>query len=283
MLFNVALFGCAQNIINLPFEKSNEVQWEGDEKEYFSDIWNTQLISNVSAPAMEVFQPDPAIANGTSIIVAPGGALYALSIDSEGKDVAKWLNKKGITAFVLKYRLVPTQGDAVAQLQKDGDKVEENAKQVLPLAVDDGLNAISYVRKNAAKLKLDSNKIGFMGFSAGGAVTMGVLFNSTENNKPNFIVPVYAWMSIIPSYNVPENAPPLLVVCASDDPHELAPLSVDLYSAWLKAGKIAELHMYSKGGHGFGMRNQNLPSDKWIDRFYDWFVAEGFTGLNQQH
>ncbi|MGI9550268.1 MAG: alpha/beta hydrolase, partial [Aurantibacter sp.] len=78
-------------------------------------------------------------------------------------------------------------------------------------------------------------------------------------------------------YEVPEDAPPMLVICASDDPLGLAPGSANLYSAWLKGGKAVELHMYSKGGHGFGMKKQNLPSDDWIQRFYDWSVAEGIT------
>ena len=275
VMCNFVFFSQAQTKIILPFEKSETIQWIGEENEYFSKPWNSNAVSNVSAPTMEVFRPDPAISNGTSVIVAPGGGMYALAMENEGYNVAKWLVKNGITAFVLRYRLVPISGNAHDKWDNDGENRKVRAKKILPLAADDGLNAISHVRNNATEYNLDPNKIGFMGFSAGGAVTMAVMFKSTEKNTPNFIVPVYAWMTIIPTYEVPQHAPPMFVACASDD--RLAPGSVSLYSAWLKAEKITELHMYSKGRHGFGMQKKNLPSDNWIQQFYDWSVAENLT------
>ena len=277
--FLIVQIGLAQEFIEIPFEKSKTVKWENEERQYFSDIWNTEVVTNVSVPTLQVFQPEKP--NGTSVIIAPGGALYAHSINSEGRNVAKWLADKGITAFVLKYRLVPTGKDAVQEVSDDGKnnpaRIAERVAPVLPLSVADGLSAISYVRQNAEKYQLDPNKIGFMGFSAGGAVTMGVAYNYTEANRPNFIVPVYAWTSAYPIQEAPENAPDLLVICASDDPLGLAPGSIEIYNSWLKAGYIPELHMYAKGGHGFGMKKQGLPSDNWIQRFYDWSVAQGIT------
>lgn len=271
----------AQEIIKLPHENATTTVWEGDEKEYFSQIWQTQVVTNVSTPSMEVFRPEKP--NGTAVIVAPGGALYALSINSEGNDVAKWLNTKGITAFVLKYRLVPTGEDGTKEVADDGTtnpaRVGERVAPVLPLSIADGLSAISYVRENSEKYGVSADKIGFMGFSAGGAVTMGVAFNYSKENRPDFIVPVYPWMTVMGEYTVPNDAPPMLIVCASDDPLQLAPLSIGLYSAWLKASKTVALHMYSKGGHGFGMKQQNLPSDNWIQRFYDWSIAEEITAI----
>lgn len=275
--FSITTLIHSQEIIQLPYTPSSTVVWQGGEKNYFSDIWQTQVVTNVSVPTMEVFRPNEADNNGTAVIVAPGGGLYGLSINSEGNDVAKWLNKKGITAFVLKYRLVPTGEDGVKEAGEAGSKIYENVAPILPLAIQDGLKAIEEVRNNATLYRIDPSKIGFMGFSAGGAVTAGVTFNYSRENRPDFIVPVYPWMPVVGNYEVPEDAPPALIICASDDPLELAPPSVDLYSAWLKAGKTAELHMYAKGGHGFGMRHQNLPSDKWIERFYEWSVSEGFT------
>ncbi len=269
----------SQEIINLPSNSSMDITWEKPEKTYFSEIWQTQVVTNVSKPTMEVFRPDPTIANGTSVIIAPGGGMYALSINSEGNDVARWLNSKGITAFVLKYRLVPTGEDGVADLSKEGKQVNEKAAKVLKLSTEDGLNAISYVREHAKELAVDLNKIGFMGFSAGGAVTMSVTYNASKENQPNFIVPVYAWMDIVPINKIPDNGPPMLVICSSDDPLGLAPASVELYTSWAKKGIDTELHMYSKGGHGFGMKTQGLPSDSWIERFYDWSIAEGLTKL----
>ncbi|MEA1787424.1 alpha/beta hydrolase [Arenibacter sp. GZD96] len=267
----------SQEIIQLPYKPSSTVSWEGSEKSYYSDIWQTQVVTNVSVPTMEVFRPNAEEANGTAVIIAPGGGLYALSINSEGNDVAKWLNKKGITAFVLKYRLYPTGADGVKEITEAGASVITNVKPILPLAVEDGLKTIAEVRANAALYNIDPNKIGFMGFSAGGAVTMGVALQATKENRPNFIVPVYPWMTVVGDYEVPQDAPPMLVICASDDPLDLAAPSASLYAAWLQAGKPVGMHMYAKGGHGFGMRKQNLPSDKWIERFYEWSLAEGIT------
>jgi acetyl esterase/lipase len=106
---------------------------------------------------------------------------------------------------------------------------------------------------------------------------MGVMYNSKDINRPDFIVPVYPWTYAIPVQEAPQNAPPMLVICASDDPLQLAPGSVKLYESWLIKGYKTGLHMYSKGGHGFGMKKQGLPSDHWIERFYEWSVAEGIT------
>ncbi|MEX0289717.1 MAG: alpha/beta hydrolase [Flavobacteriaceae bacterium] len=267
-----------QEVINLPYEQAASTSWEGGEKDYFSEIWQNQVVTNVSVPTMQVFKPEEGKANGTSVIVAPGGGLYALSIKSEGTDVAKWLNEKGITAFVLKYRLVPTGEDGVKEITDLGEtnpqEIGRQVGPVLPLSISDGLSAISYVRSNADDFGVAPDRIGFMGFSAGGAVTMGVTFNYNKENRPDFIVPVYAWMSVVGPYEVPEDAPPMLAICSSDDPLGLAADSVNLYSSWLKSGKSAGLHMYSKGGHGYGMKEQGLPSDHWIARFHDWAIAE---------
>lgn len=275
-MINIAF---AQEIIELPHENAEGTTWEGDEKAYYSEIWQNDVVTNVSVPTMEVFRPESP--NGTSVIVAPGGGLYALSITSEGTDVAKWLNEKGITAFVLKYRLVPTGEDGVKEITDDGAKnpaiIGQRVMPVLPYSYADGLSAIAYVRENAANFKIDPKKIGFMGFSAGGAVTLGVAYNYTAANRPDFLVPVYAWTLVMPIQEVPADAPPMFVICASDDPLGLAPGSIELYSSWLKASKPVGLHMYSKGGHGFGMKKQGLPSDHWIERFYDWSVAEGIN------
>jgi len=277
--FLISMNAIAQKMVDLPYETSPNVNWSTAEKEFFSEIWETQVVTNVSVPRLEVYEADEP--NGTSVIVAPGGGLYGLSINSEGRDVAAWLNKRGITAFVLKYRLVPTGLNGIQEITDESNtnpgKIKERVTPILPFSVADGLAAITYVRTHAAEMKLDPNKIGFMGFSAGGAVTMGVTFNYTEATKPNFIIPVYPWMTVLEDYSVPNDAPPMLVVCASDDPLGLAKPSVDLYLAWLTNGKNAGLHMYSKGGHGFGMKTQNLASDNWISQFHQWALTERLT------
>ena len=281
LLSSLITTSMAQEIIELPFEQPEGITWQGDEKAYFSDIWETEVVTNVSKPTMQVFRPSKEIQNGTSVVIAPGGGLYAHSIESEGNMVAQWLNEKGITTFVLKYRLVPTGDDGVKEImeisEKNPLKLNEMVSKVIPFSINDGLNAIQYVRENAADLGVDKDKIGFLGFSAGGAVTIGVANYYTEANKPNFIVPVYPWTTAIPMWRPRQDAPPMLIVCASDDPLDLAPGSIQLYNAWLNEGLNVALHMYSKGGHGFGMKKQGLPSDTWIERFYDWSVAEEIT------
>ena len=265
----------AQEMIELPHQDPGNIQWAESTNEYYSKDWKTQVLTNVSKPTLEVFRPVVVPPNGTGVIIAPGGGLYALSINKEGKDVARWLNQKGITAFVLNYRLVPTGDDGVRELQTDGEKVGEKIKPILPLSVADGLTAVSYVREHASELGVNPDKIGFMGFSAGGSVAIGVAFNANIDNMPNFLVPVYAWMTIMGEYEAPEEAPPIAVVCAADD--LLAQESIKLYAEWQDAGVPSEMHLYSKGGHGFGMMKQNLPVDTWLTRVYEWAVAEGLV------
>jgi acetyl esterase/lipase len=276
---STGIYATAQEIIQIPHEKAKGITWEGGEKEYFSKRWQTEVVTNVSVPTMEVFRPENP--NGVSVVIAPGGALYALGIKNEGTDVAKRLNQQGVTAFVLKYRLIPTGEDGVQESANDGatsfDRISARVLPVLPYSYADGLAAIKHVRENAESFKIDPKKIGFMGFSAGGAVTMGVAYNYTETNRPDFLVPVYAWTLVMPVQEVPEDAPPMFVICASDDPLGLASGSIELYSSWLKANKPVGLQMYAKGGHGFGMKKQGLPSDTWIERFHDWSVAQGIN------
>ncbi|MFK7812159.1 MAG: alpha/beta hydrolase [Maribacter sp.] len=269
-------FSIAQEIVQIPHEKAAGTTWEGGEKAYYSKIWQNEVVTNVSVPTMEVFRPENP--NGVSVIVAPGGGLYALSIKSEGTDVAQWLNEQGVTAFVLKYRLVPTGEDGVQEITDEGAsnpaKIGERVAPVLPYSYADGLAAIKHVRENADSYKLDPAKIGFMGFSAGGAVTMGVAYNYDKTNRPDFLVPVYPWTLVMPVQETPKDAPPMLVICSSDDPLGLASGSIKLYSSWLKANKPVALQMYAKGGHGYGMKKQGLPSDDWIKRFHEWAIAQ---------
>jgi predicted esterase len=114
-----------------------------------------------------------------------------------------------------------------------------------------------------------------MGFSAGGTVTAGTLFNYTRENRPDFAAPVYPFFPANMIGEVAKDAPPIFILTASDDGLGLAPHSVDLYSAWLKSKHDAELHMYARGNHGFGMRVQNLPTDNWIERFGEWLDVQG--------
>ena len=275
-LIQVELY--TQEIVHLPLgEVPSSLSWDNEEKQYHSNIWLTEVVTNVSKPSMRVFRPAEGQSNGTAVIICPGGGLYALSIESEGNQVAQWLADRGVTAFVLRYRLVPTGDDGVKDISTAGGPVVmKKAGEVLPIATRDGLNAIQHVRTNAETYGVRKDRIGIMGFSAGGAVTMNATYNYNAENRPDFIGPVYAWMDVVPSQDPPSDAPPMFVLCAGDDPLNLAPASVKLYSQWLEKGINTELHMYSKGGHGFGMRQQNLPSDHWIERFGEWLSVSGW-------
>ncbi len=280
LFFTLLIRGQINEIVSLPYTTIPGVNWEGGEKEYHSNIWNTPVVTNVSAPTLEVFLPKNQ-GNGTSVIIAPGGGLYAHSIASEGSTVAKWLNEKGITAFVLKYRLVPTGEDGVAEItelsQTNPNKIEEEVSKVLPYSIKDGLQAINHVRGNAKKYGIDPSKIGFMGFSAGGAVTMGVSYTYDNTNRPNFLVPVYAWTTAMAVQKPKDDAPPMFIVCATDDPLGLAKGSLELYTSMFDAGKSVALHMFAKGGHGFGAKTQGLPADQWLRNFYEWTLGQGIT------
>jgi hypothetical protein len=150
LLFVLAGSASAQKVIRLyPGAPPGSENWTHKEKEYFSPIFNTQVVTNVSQPTLTAYVADPAIATGTAVVICPGGGFHALSINSEGVDVAKWLNAKGVTAFVLRYRLVPTGEDGVSEMMaKSGDRKRFDADTagIIPLAVADGLAAVSYVR-----------------------------------------------------------------------------------------------------------------------------------------
>ena len=252
--------------------------WTWTEAENDNNLWKTRVVYNVSKPTLTVFQPEEGKANGTAVIIAPGGAFHALSIDSEGFDVAKWLVEKGVTCFVLKYRIARSlTTDPVKEVTDKWNKKEfgeENAV-VIPMGIADGREAIAYVRKHADEFNVIPSRIGIMGFSAGGTVTSGTLFNYTRENRPDFAAPIYPYFPKTMIGTIGKDAPPLFILAASNDGLNLAPHSVDLYSAWLSANMDAEIHMYARGDHGFGMRTQNIPTDKWIERFGEWLEVQG--------
>jgi acetyl esterase/lipase len=258
-------------------EAPGSERWTASERAYHSDIFDTAVVTNVSRPSLEVFLPVDG--NGASVVIAPGGGFHALSIDSEGNDVARWLNDRGVAAFVLRYRLVPGGEDSVAEMvRKAPEEARRDMAAVAPLAGADGLRAMALVRSRARGFGIDPGRVGFMGFSAGGTVALHVALNFEPDSRPAFVAPIYASTRALESVAVPPDAPPAFLVAASDDQLGLAADSIRIYEEWRAAGLPVELHMYALGGHGFGMRTQNLPSDSWIDRFGDWLLASGFTG-----
>ncbi len=276
----LAAAGFAQDVIPLyPDPPAASPREQYPEKEYFSKVWNTEVVTNVTRPTLTLFKPSPGSGNGSGVVICPGGGFMALSINSEGVDVARWLAAKGMTAFVLKYRLAHTGEDATAEfttLIADRQKFGETVGSVIPLAIADGLAAVAYVRKHASEWGLSPDRVGIIGFSAGGTVAAGVGLRYAPDGRPAFVAPIYPAASAFKGDPVPADAPPIFLAAATDDQLGLAMDSVALYTKWTAAHKSAELHMFAKGGHGFGMRKQGLPSDQWINRFAAWLEMQGW-------
>lgn len=252
--------------------------WKHHEQENCNNAWQTRVVYNVVDPTLTVLLPEPGKANGSGIVICPGGGFHALSIDSEGLEVARWLTTRGVACFVLKYRLVECRTDDPPQEILDKGSLQASVTPIVPLAMADGLEAIGHVRQHAHDYGLRPNRVGILGFSAGGTVAAAVAYNYRSETRPNFVAPIYLAYDWVPRKSVPVDGPPMFILAATDDSLGLAPQSVALYQDWTAAGRSAELMLYAKGGHGFGMRKQDLPSDRWIERFAEWLEGQGFLG-----
>lgn len=252
--------------------------WTYHQQTLYSKRFHTRVVLNVSHPTLTVYLPAPSKANGTAVIVCPGGGFHFLSLDNEGTEVAHWLNAHGVTAFLLKYRLVHTNpADFAKQTMQDianHDKMQAIMKTLGPMVLADGQQAVRIVRRRAAEWKIDPNRIGIIGFSAGGYVSADVALRHHAASRPDFAAAIYP--ALPPHAKVPPDAPPMFIACASDDPL-VPPLAnaVRLYTLWEIAGIPAELHVYAQGGHGFGMTKRGLPVDHWIDAYGDWLRSQG--------
>ena len=269
IFYSLNLLG--QEIITLPYDNTG-LDYQGPEvqkKGYLTDKNNFQ---NISIPTIEVFLPGGGLKTKTAMIVCPGGGMRANAIHHEGFDVAKALNERGIAAFVLKYRLVPIH---LIGKNEGLDHPYSKEKKQLAYGHLDALNAIAHVRENALKYQISPDKIGIMGFSAGGAVTMEATYKSSEKNRPNFIAPIYPWMKIVDDQEPPAYGPPIFIVCTTEDALKLAIPSAEIYTDWAEKNYISELHLYHHGKHGFGMRKTNYPVDNWFDNMVDWIDAIG--------
>lgn len=264
---------------------SEKWSWHEQSTQASSGNTSNRMVRNVAIPTVTVFKP-ASDANGTAVIIAPGGAYRFLMIDYEGIDMAHWLTQHGVTAFVLKYRVAHTpdnDADMPAFLQnfskvlrppaQDEAKppaLDQEGEAARLLADEDGRQAIRFVRQHAADWAIDPKRIGIAGFSAGGGVVMGTVMRHDAGSRPDFAAPIYPAYEI--STPVPTDAPPLFIALADDD-RLVAPISgARLYEAWHAAGKPAELHIFLNGEHGFGMKKQNLLADSWIDLFGHWLT-----------
>ena len=237
---------------------------------------NSRLVRNVSQPSLTVFLPDPSTATGTGMVVCPGGGFHFLMVDKEGTDVARWLNARGLAVFVLKYRLVPTPDDDDEFEQQASNLSGRHAQmmEVIPSCISDGQQALRVVRRQAEHWAIRPDRLGIMGFSAGGLVAAGAAIEYDADSRPSFAAPIYG---LWPGGVVRPDAPPLFVAAATDDEQVAASESVSMYNAWNAAGVSCELHLYAQGGHGFALLEKGLPSDRWIDRFWEWLQAQNMV------
>ena len=276
----------AENPIDLwPGVAPGSEDWTHDEFTVPDAVTGGPRIWNVVTPTITPFLPSPDVANGTAMIVAPGGGFRFLGQDYEGTDLAEWLTARGVTAFVLKYRLVymgATPEEAQHNMQEwmiqlftrkvQLNPPEEIAAGVVELACADGAQAVRIVRERASEWNLDPDKLGFIGFSAGAFVTTSVALSDDPAARPNFVAPIYGGHAAGP---VPADAPPLFCAVSRDD-GLLLDACVDTFRAWTLGGASAELHVYAKGPHGFGMNKLGLPVDSWTDRLAEWMHSLGF-------
>ena len=163
----------------------------------------------------------------------------------------------------------------------DPVKLNEENKAIVALAIADGKAAVTYVRQHAAEYRIAHDRIGIMGGSSGGTIAAAIAYDHTAEDIPNFVAPLYPYVKDIIKFHVPDDAPPMFIVAATDDQIGFNIHSVDLYKEWVLSKHSAELHIYSKGGHGFGMSKQGLPVDSWIDRFSDWLSVQGLLKPKQ--
>lgn len=332
-------------------------------------------VRNVTVPGLSVYAAPKELANGTAAIVAPGGGFTSEAWEKEGTLMAEWLQQRGITAFVLKYRLTPqapggatgrgavpgtspsqqaaltaleqgvtalataattartdlaraslatplnkadvtakadalraadqalamARAEAFAKLQATNDKLGTDLIQALvqvqsgggrgaarggagagtaaapainvqALAVADGQQAMRYVREHAATWGVDPNKLGFVGFSAGGYIALKLAVEHEAATRPAFVGAIYA-CCMGDAVEAPADAPPLFMASSFDDGISFA-VHAGLLKSWKAVSKPAEIHMYATGGHGFGLAKHDLPNDTFIDRFGDWMRTQ---------
>lgn len=264
-----ARIGLAADAIHVPLwetgapgAKANRDKPERPVTGHESDGW----IEEVHNPSLTVYLPTEAESRGAAIVVAPGGGHRILAAEHEGHAVGKWLAEHGIVGAVLKYRLYRQVGSPYRR----GD------------AIADGERAVRLVRSKADEWNIQPDRIGFLGFSAGGDLTMAVGRESDAgdaaaddpidrvSSRPDFQVPVYPGGVRDSIPQVTAETLPTLLICAVDDRDDISIGLAELYLAMKKAGAPVELHIYGRGGHGFGIRPGKRAVDRWPGRVVEW-------------
>lgn len=271
VLFLSSCLAADPQIIHLwPKGAANWTPPAGGEKieERGKDGVKDRAVMNVTDPMITVYLPSPQVRNGAAVLIAPGGGYARLAYDKEGIDVALWLNSIGIAGIVLKYRLpeMPTNATERKAVYSDA----QTAVKTVRVSLEDATEAMKIIRINAAKWNVDKDRIGMMGFSAGGhlAALMGV---QAEEVRPNFLALIYG--AIPGNLNVTKDTPQTFLAHASDDPSVATDTSIHFYQALRIAKVPAELHIFSEGGHGFGIKKSGKTSENWPGRFEAWFKA----------
>lgn len=230
------------------------------------------VVASIHRPSITVYLPSKETATGAAVVIAPGGGHSELWMDHEGYNVAQWLAGHGVAGFVLKYRLAREKGSTY--------KIEVDS-------LADIQRAIRTVRSRAAEWGVQPDRIGVMGFSAGGelaALAATRFDNGTESapdpidrisSKPSFQALIYP--AIPRDMQLSKETPPAFLACGENDRQNISQGLPELYLALKKAGASAELHVYTATGHGFGLRATTRgPAATWPDRFRDWLEARGF-------
>ena len=232
------------------------------------------MVQNVVNPVLLYYPPDPSTAVSTAMIVAPGGATWTLMMSYEGVDIARRLNELGVHAFILKYRLIHIDPENPGKRPKNykggmGFLGKQAGQNIRKLAAADGQQAVRLLRSQADNFKIAPDRIGIMGFSAGGRVTVATLMGPADG-RPDFAAPIYAPAG--KKYDlpivVPEHAPPLFIATAADDQVVPWQCSQDLFEAWQEAGHPAEIHIFQTGKHGFVQKGGG--ADHFMDRLEEW-------------
>jgi acetyl esterase/lipase len=239
-----------------------------------------RTVRNVTTATLTPVLPERAKATGAAMVVAPGGAFLYLGIDSEGFDVARRLAAKGIAAFVLKYRTVPTPRDPHQHLDKMlamlNGLAAQRSKGVLssiagiPEAVEDGQAAVRLVRSRAAEWRIDPARVGMIGFSAGAIAALKVAIAPDIAARPDFVASIYGPADI---GDVPTDAPPLFAAMAMDDQYASAK-NGGLLTAWARAGRPVEAHFHESGGHGF---SSEAVRKKYFAELFSWMEFRKLT------
>jgi acetyl esterase/lipase len=226
---------------------------------------------NIVRPVMLFYPAEKANAVGTAMIVAPGGGFRTLMMSYEGVDVARRLNQMGVDAFVLKYRTTYVDSSAPAAGRGPATTGPQAGQNVREMAGADGQQAVRLLRQHAADYGVRPNRIGIIGYSAGGAVVLSTVYGPADG-RPDFAAPIYA--AGANSNPPPAGGPPLFIAVAADDQTVGYQGSLDLFAAWRKAGLPAELHVFQTGQHGFGKKGGG--ADHYLDRVEEWLKLNGW-------